>query len=91
MWLDKLHDIAAQSLSDQLKQLGFDLDGDVSTLSLFAIIRRLMLFLTVNGIQAISTLFPHHVGHYLGLDLHDTPGYSRKERLRAGHCITIEP
>ncbi|MCJ1313155.1 hypothetical protein MMC25_006832 [Agyrium rufum] len=41
--------------------------------------------------RAIETLFPHHLGHYLGLDVHDTPGYSRKTPLQIGHCITIEP
>ncbi|TGO82251.1 hypothetical protein BPOR_0879g00010 [Botrytis porri] len=41
--------------------------------------------------SAIDTLFPHHVGHYIGLDVHDTPGYSRSNLLREGHCITIEP
>ncbi|GAB7349342.1 hypothetical protein MBLNU459_g8476t2 [Dothideomycetes sp. NU459] len=41
--------------------------------------------------DALSTLFPHHVGHYIGLDVHDGPGYPRTERLRAGQCITIEP
>lgn len=40
---------------------------------------------------ALDTLFPHHVGHYIGLDVHDSPGYSRRETLREGHCITIEP
>lgn len=36
-------------------------------------------------------LFPHHVGHFVGLDLHDTPGVSRKDNLKARQCITIEP
>ncbi|KAG6001582.1 hypothetical protein E4U43_001293 [Claviceps pusilla] len=39
----------------------------------------------------INQLFPHHVGHYIGLDVHDCPGYSRREPLRRGHCVTIEP
>lgn len=39
----------------------------------------------------ISTLFPHHVGHYVGLDVHDVPGYGRAIPLRTGHCVTIEP
>lgn len=39
----------------------------------------------------IDQLFPHHVGHYIGLDVHDCPGYSRREPLRRGHCVTIEP
>ena len=39
----------------------------------------------------INQLFPHHVGHYIGLDVHDCPGYSRRELLQPGHCVTIEP
>ncbi|KAF7185243.1 Intermediate cleaving peptidase 55 [Pseudocercospora fuligena] len=41
--------------------------------------------------DAMDKLFPHHVGHYIGLDVHDAPGHSRNERLRQNHCITIEP
>ncbi|KAL6882768.1 peptidase M24, structural domain-containing protein [Trichoderma longibrachiatum] len=39
----------------------------------------------------INELFPHHVGHYIGLDVHDCPGYSRREVLKRGHCVTVEP
>lgn len=39
----------------------------------------------------IRELFPHHVGHYVGLDVHDCPGYPRNDKLRAGQCVTIEP
>ena len=41
--------------------------------------------------DAVQVLFPHHVGHYIGLDVHDCPGQSRTMPLRAGHCVTIEP
>ena len=41
--------------------------------------------------DAMDVLFPHHVGHYIGLDVHDAPGYPRTERLRKNQCITIEP
>jgi len=34
---------------------------------------------------------PHHVSHYLGLDVHDTPTVSRDVKLRKGICFTIEP
>ncbi|ESZ95625.1 hypothetical protein SBOR_4021 [Sclerotinia borealis F-4128] len=68
MTLDKLHTVTRNGLTDQLKQLGFDMSGN-----------------------AIDTLFPHHVGHYIGLDVHDVPGYSRSKPLKEGHCITIEP
>ncbi|KLJ09957.1 xaa-Pro aminopeptidase [Blastomyces silverae] len=41
--------------------------------------------------SAMTTLFPHHLGHYIGLDVHDCVGYSRTLELEAGQCITIEP
>ena len=41
--------------------------------------------------DCLDTLFPHHVGHYIGLDVHDAPGYPRTDRLREDQCITIEP
>ncbi|KAF4550051.1 Metallopeptidase-like protein 3 [Elsinoe fawcettii] len=39
----------------------------------------------------MDVLFPHHVGHYIGLDVHDAPGYPRTEHLQEGHCVTMEP
>ncbi|KAL2135056.1 hypothetical protein VTI74DRAFT_9976 [Chaetomium olivicolor] len=45
----------------------------------------------VRGHNVMGILFPHHVGHYVGLDVHDVPGYPRSVPLRAGHCVTIEP
>ncbi|GAM89700.1 hypothetical protein ANO11243_077390 [Dothideomycetidae sp. 11243] len=41
--------------------------------------------------QAMDILFPHHVGHHVGLDVHDAPGYSRSEWLKEGQCVTMEP
>ncbi len=41
--------------------------------------------------EIMDTLFPHHVGHFIGLDVHDAPGHPRTERLRENQCITIEP
>ncbi|KAK3175326.1 hypothetical protein OEA41_002573 [Lepraria neglecta] len=41
--------------------------------------------------KTLETLFPHHLGHYVGLDVHDTPGQSRKSLLRPRQCVTIEP
>jgi intermediate cleaving peptidase 55 len=41
--------------------------------------------------NALDVLFPHHVGHYIGLDVHDCSGYLRTVPLKAGHCVTVEP
>lgn len=39
----------------------------------------------------MNILLPHHLSHYVGLDLHDCIGYSKIATLKAGQCITIEP
>lgn len=41
--------------------------------------------------RTVDVLFPHHVGHYVGLDVHDVPGYGRSIALKKGHCVTVEP
>ncbi|KIW04220.1 uncharacterized protein PV09_04527 [Verruconis gallopava] len=41
--------------------------------------------------NAMGILFPHHIGHYIGLDVHDSPGFPRTETLERGMCVTIEP
>lgn len=34
---------------------------------------------------------PHHVSHYLGMDVHDTGKISRSIRIQPGMIITMEP
>lgn len=41
--------------------------------------------------KAIEALLPHHLSHYIGLDVHDTPGQSRNAPLQARQCVTVEP
>ncbi|XP_038639410.1 xaa-Pro aminopeptidase 3 isoform X2 [Scyliorhinus canicula] len=39
----------------------------------------------------VGNYCPHHVGHYLGMDVHDTPDISRSISLQPGMVVTIEP
>ncbi len=39
----------------------------------------------------MQTVFPHHIGHYLGLDIHDTPTLSFQKTLVPGMVVTVEP
>lgn len=36
-------------------------------------------------------LYPHYIGHNLGLDVHDCPLYSRSAKLQKGQVVTVEP
>lgn len=71
-------------------------DADVSLDKLHSITENLLadnlkqIGFDMSG-KAVETLFPHHISHYIGMDVHDTAGYSRKAVIRDGHCITIEP
>ncbi|KAE8192884.1 hypothetical protein CF328_g5217 [Tilletia controversa] len=37
------------------------------------------------------SLFPHYIGHFLGIDLHDTASIPRSTKLEEGMVITVEP
>ena len=43
------------------------------------------------GLQKAAEFCPHHVGHYLGMDTHDTHMVSRGLGLHPGMVITVEP
>lgn len=49
---------------------------------------------TITGDKLNSAAYsycPHHVSHYLGMDIHDTPSVSTNIQLKPGMIITIEP
>jgi intermediate cleaving peptidase 55 len=87
--LDDLHEIAEEGLAEQMELLGFETHNVCGhtcqriTVSVFLL--TLVLF------QGTRALFPHHLGHFVGLEVHDCPGYPRNEKLRKGQCVTIEP
>jgi intermediate cleaving peptidase 55 len=39
----------------------------------------------------LTRIYPHFIGHNLGLDVHDVPSYSRSAKLKAGQVVTVEP
>lgn len=69
---------------------GVSLDGlhNAAEVGLKSGLRRLGFDLSRH---ALDTLFPHHVGHYLGLAVHDAPGHSRTVKLKQNHVVTVEP
>lgn len=73
--LDHIYTSMLALLGRQLKRLGI-VSGDTSE---------------ADTLKAARRLCPHHVGHYLGMDVHDTPELSRSQPLQPGMAITIEP
>ncbi|KAG7286190.1 hypothetical protein NEMBOFW57_008496 [Staphylotrichum longicolle] len=75
--LDEVHRVVEGKLQKELEKLGFGFG----------------FWVWVGGGRGdlMGVLFPHHVGHYIGLDVHDVPGYPRSVPLRKGHCVTVEP
>lgn len=41
--------------------------------------------------KAVHKLYPHSIGHFLGMDLHDCPSIGYDEELQPGMVITVEP
>jgi len=37
----------------------------------------------------VRRLYPHHISHHIGLDVHDCPSVSRSENLKNGMVVTI--
>ncbi|XP_062387796.1 xaa-Pro aminopeptidase 3 [Sardina pilchardus] len=73
--LDHIYSSMLAFLGQQLKRLGIVSSGASET----------------DTLKIARRLCPHHVGHYLGMDVHDTPELSRSQPLQPGMAITIEP
>ncbi|XP_044262173.1 xaa-Pro aminopeptidase 3 [Tribolium madens] len=41
--------------------------------------------------RAAYQFCPHHVSHYLGMDVHDTPLITRNIKIQPGMIVTVEP
>ncbi|XP_056263934.1 xaa-Pro aminopeptidase 3 isoform X1 [Pseudoliparis swirei] len=73
--LDHIYSTMLALLGRQLRQLGLVKAGTGDA----------------DVLKAARRYCPHHVGHYLGMDVHDTPETSRSQPLQPGMAITIEP
>ncbi|KAM4535234.1 xaa-Pro aminopeptidase 3 [Fundulus diaphanus] len=73
--LDHIYSTMLALLGRQLKRLGILKAGTSDA----------------DALKAARRYCPHHVGHYLGMDVHDTPELSRSQPLQPGMVITIEP
>ena len=41
--------------------------------------------------KLLRSLFPHAIGHHLGMEVHDTASVPLSQPFADGHCITVEP
>lgn len=73
--LDQLFDLMCFRLGKYLREVGL-LDESLSDLQLA---------------RAAFKFCPHHVSHYLGMDIHDTPLITRDRTLAPGMVFTVEP
>lgn len=64
---------------------------ELGVLTLTQGLRALPGFGGVTRSEVSRELFPHYIGHHLGLDLHDVPSVSNHTLLKAGNVVTIEP
>jgi Xaa-Pro aminopeptidase len=103
----KFTDDRHRSLYEMLLQLQMNLIKDVRPGISLDQLFRIMSVQLVKGLEELSIIkpglgnksksdvalrfCPHHVGHHLGMDVHDTPSVSRSDPLEPGMIITIEP
>lgn len=92
-----VHTVQKELIDVLLKDGGLTLDSLFDTMCL-----RLGIYLQEIGLvqkglvgmelaRAAYAYCPHHVSHYLGMDVHDTPTISRSVHLQPGMVCTVEP
>lgn len=80
--ITKLYAVMMNKIAEQLIELGIIRASDVDLTS---------EKLNLNTQRAVSRFCPHDIGHYLGLDVHDSPEISKSMDLDSGTVITVEP
>ncbi|KAJ1520982.1 hypothetical protein ONE63_004054 [Megalurothrips usitatus] len=74
--LDSLFSSMCQLLAVRLREIGLISNKATSKQELY---------------QAAYAYCPHHVSHYLGMDVHDTELIDRRVRVQPGMIVTVEP
>ena len=80
--LDELYNFALMVFTSKLFELGFfvDLNGATNVEK------------QKEAFKMTRALFPHHIGHFIGLDVHDTLGLDfMQQPLKPNQVISIEP
>lgn len=73
--LNQLYDLMCFLLGKYLQEVGL-IDKSLESLAMA---------------RAAAKFCPHHVSHYLGMDVHDTPSIERNRSLTPGMIFTVEP
>jgi intermediate cleaving peptidase 55 len=73
------------------KDLSLDDIHRVAAAKMWENLKQLGFADSTGGSDIMAQLFPHHVGHFVGLDVHDCSTESRSQKLEAGMCVTVEP
>lgn len=73
--LNQLYDLMCYLLGKYLQEVGL-IDKSLESLAMA---------------RAAAKFCPHHVSHYLGMDVHDTPLIQRNRTLEPGMIFTVEP
>lgn len=92
-----VHTVQKELIDELLKDGGLSLDSLFDTMCV-----RLGIYLQEIGLvrkdlrgtelaRAAYSYCPHHVSHYLGMDVHDTGSISRSIQLQPGMVCTVEP
>ncbi|KDQ65103.1 hypothetical protein JAAARDRAFT_202334 [Jaapia argillacea MUCL 33604] len=77
--LNELHRRSVEGLRGELGRLGFNLGGKNSRGG------------NAGYGDLERVLYPHHLSHPIGIDLHESTHFDRNAPLKAGNVITIEP
>lgn len=64
---------------------------DLHSISHYAMIEELKRLGFAKPEKCVEKLYPHSIGHHLGMDLHDCPTIPYEMELQAGMIVTVEP